>query len=127
MQSRVRIGELETAVAQNALTGAFENELSARGRGRIVASGRRPRRSERQLVSLQRRKLRGDEVVGAIRHVDTDATIGERAVPAHLGDRDVTVPVRNVLAVAGGRDAVDALQSVRWRYDLRTVQTIEIE
>src|SRR6185437_10038544 len=42
-------------------------------------------------------------------------------------DADIAVPVRDVLAIASRRDAVDALQAVGRRDDLRAILAILVE
>ena len=85
-----------------------EDDASTRGGDRIEATGGRRRRGQTELIGLQRRQLRRDQIVRAIGHVDPGAPIRERSVSAHLRDADIAVPIRDVVAVAGGRDAMDA-------------------
>src|SRR3954449_4400440 len=58
-----RLGEQRLDVAARASRAAGEDLLACFGRAWIKAAGRRTRRIERELVELQRRQLRRDEIV----------------------------------------------------------------
>ena len=68
-----------------------------------------------------------DQVVGAVGHVHAGARLRERAVAAHLRDGDVAVPVRDVVAVAGGVMRLMPAQAVRGRDHLRAVHAVQVE
>src|SRR6186997_1915650 len=73
---------------------ALEQSLSASGCVRLETSIRRSRRLQRYLIVIERRKLRGD-AVGALEHLHSDPGVEELSLSAHLGHRNVGVPVRN--------------------------------
>ena len=50
-----------------------------------------------------------------------------RALAAHLRDGDIAVPVRDLRAVAGEGDAVDAVQPVGRRNDDRLAEAVDVE
>ena len=116
-----------SAVAARAIARALEHRLAARCRSRVEAAGRRCRRGERQLIRLQRGQLVADAVLVAVGDAQVQARLGERAEAAHLRHRDVAVPVRDLGAVAGEGDAVDAGQAVGGRDHGRLVQAVDVE
>src|SRR6185503_8870615 len=55
------------------------------------------------------------------------ARLREGAMATHLGDRHLTIPVREVLAVTRGGDAVQGLEPIGGRDHLRSVLAVEVE
>jgi len=125
MEAGVRVGELGPAVTGSARP--VEDRLPAGGSGLVEAAGGWGRRSDGELVGLQRRQLAAHEIVRAVGDRHAGPRLGERAVPAHLGHGHVPVPIREVRAVAGDGDGVDVLQSVRRRDLLGSVLPVEVE
>src|SRR5207302_1215924 len=111
VQAESGVGVLRRDVTVGARPRAEEHRLPpARGRG-IETVGRRRGRRETQLVLLQRRQLGRHEVRVVVDRV-ARARIHERAMPVHLRDGDVRVPVGNP-ALAGVRLEVHAREAVR--------------
>ena len=96
-----------------------KHRSSTRRDRRIEASGRRRRRRQAVLVRAQRRELGGDHV-GRMLDVDPEPRVGEVALPAHLGDGDVGIPIgdRSLRRV---RFVLDLSQAIRRREDERRV------
>ena len=72
----------------------IEQKVSALCDRNIEASGGRRRRWQTELISPQRRELRGHQV-RRVHDVDPESWIGEVALPAHLGYSDIGIPIGN--------------------------------
>ena len=95
---------------------------SARSDGGIEASGRRWRRRQTVLVGAQRRELGAHQVRGMF-DVNPEPRVREVALPAHLSDRDVGIPIRD-WSLRRIRFIRHLSQAIRRREDERRVLSV---
>ena len=125
----VRLGPLSTSVKLRRLVAGgasgfvAEQTLAALRCRAIEAVFRRLRGAQTQLIVQQGRQLRGDEI-RRLRDEEADAGIAEVALPAHLPDPHVAVPIRD-RPIGGERLEADPLQSIDRREDNRQRGTVQ--
>src|SRR5262249_28388909 len=123
MQVPPRLGVDRRYVAGRALRLTGEDGFAARGGGLVEAALRRRRSRYRELVDLERRKLRRDEIgvgpdmaeAGARRDRElrrvVEARVEEGALPVHLQVRDERVRVGDVAPAPRPRVRVHAREA----------------